>query len=555
MKTNLPHGLKTAVALFFISGSLQVASAQDSTVNPVSSFKPVYHNWYNKDAKQDKIHGVSVDRAYKEILNKKTSKKTVVVAVIDSGTDINHEDLQGKIWVNTKEVAGNNQDDDNNGYVDDIHGWGFLGNAKGENIKYETYEYVRLLRKLAPKYEQVKSAEELPEAQRSEYKTYLIARKNFDEELENHKKEKENLDRFDAVVQEVESILTQHLGKKDFTLAEVKAIKTADERTNKARLWYVAKFNQGFTKKGYLEYKERNEVFLNQHLNLEFNPRTLTGDNPEDINDRYYGNNDVTGPRADHGTPVAGIIAGKRGNNIGIDGIAEDVQIMVLRAVPQGDERDKDIALAIRYAVDNGANIINMSFGKDFSPEKSFVDEAVKYAAEHNVLLVHASGNDGQNIDDADNFPTKQLLDGTRANNWLEVGATSMKANKNFTAEFSNYGRKNVDLFAPGVDIVGLAPDNSYDQMDGTSFASPVVSGVAALVWSYYPELTASELKDVLLNSSVKYPKLKVYAPNSELPTKTKVKFSELSSSGGVVNAYEALKLAEKVVQGKQPKS
>jgi subtilisin family serine protease len=287
---------------------------------------------------------------------------------------------------------------------------------------------------------------------------------------------------------------------------------------------------------------------LQQHLNLEYNPRTLVADNPEDINDRLYGNNNVIGPRADHGTPVAGIIGAVRGNNLGIDGIAQEVQLMILRAVPQGDERDKDIALAIRYAVDNGAHIINMSFGKDFSPHKHYVDEAVQYAEAHNVLLVHAAGNDGQNIDLVDNFPTKHYKAGKQANNWIEVGATSLKADKNFNGIFSNYGKQNVDLFAPGVDVISLAPDNKYDKMDGTSFAGPVVSGVAALVWSYYPELTAQELKEVLMKSCTLYPKLKVHTPAEDPTKKQKVNFSDLSVTGGVVNAYEALKLAQKVV-------
>lgn len=551
MRTNFSLRLKTSAALFLVSGTFTVAYAQEKSI---ASFEPVYHNWYNMDAKQDKIHGVSVNRSYKELLTTKQSKKTVVVAVIDSGTDINHEDLQGKIWVNTKEIPGNGIDDDNNGYVDDIHGWGFLGNAAGENIQYETYEFVRVLRKFGPVFENVRSVKEVPESQHAAYKTYLLSKKSYEEELVNRRKEKENLDRFSNVLANVQAILGRHLGKDTFTVEELKSIRSTDENVMNARNWMVTKYGQGFTMETFKKIRERNDVFLQQHLNLDFNPRAITGDNPEDINDKNYGNNNVTGPRADHGTPVAGIIAGIRGNNTGIEGIAENVQIMVLRAVPSGDEYDKDIALAIRYAVDNGAHIINMSFGKAFSPQKSFVDDAVKYAEQHNVLLVHAAGNDGKNIDNTDNFPTKQLLDGTRASNWIEVGAVSMNADKEFSAVFSNYGKKNVDLFAPGVDIVSLAPENMYDKMDGTSFASPVVSGVAALVWSYYPELTASELKDVLMRSSTKYPKLKVYYPNTDSPKKKKTRFSELSNAGGVVNAYEALLLAEKLVQEKEPK-
>ncbi|MEJ8757232.1 S8 family peptidase [Pontibacter sp. H259] len=555
MKTNLSYRLKASAILVMLGGAPATAVAQDSPETNISAFDRSYHNWYNLDAQQDNVHGVSVNRAYTELLSNRKSKKTVVVAIIDSGTDIHHEDLKGRIWVNPKEIAGNNQDDDNNGYIDDVHGWGFLGNASGENIKYETYEFARLLRQLSPKYSQVKSEKEVPAAQLQEYKTYLRCKQTYEQEVTKRKQEQAGLDAFMQVMQECNTILAEHLGKKTFMLSEVRNISGASEKVMKARGWLLTKYSQGYSAESFRAFRENNDVYLQQHLNLAYNPRTLVADNPEDINDRVYGNSNVIGPRADHGTPVAGVIAGIRGNNTGIDGIAENVQLMILRAVPQGDERDKDIALAIRYAADNGANIINMSFGKDFSPQKSFIDEAVKYAESKNVLLVHAAGNDGQNIDENDNFPTKQLLDGTRAKNWLEVGATALVADKNFCGVFSNYGKQNVDLFAPGVDIISLAPDNKYDKMDGTSFASPVVSGVAALVWSYYPELSATELKDVLLKSTTQHPKLKVITPNLESAKKQKVNFSELSVTGGVVNAYQALKLAEKLVQEKAPKS
>ncbi|WP_299825013.1 S8 family serine peptidase [uncultured Pontibacter sp.] len=550
MRANLLRNLKATAAFFLLSGSL--AFAQDGGVTSVSELDKAYHNWYNLDARQDKVPGVSVNRAYNELLVSKKPKKKVVVAVIDSGTDINHEELKSRIWVNKNEIPGNGIDDDNNGYVDDVHGWGFLGNAAGENIEFETYEYVRLLRKLAPKYENVTSVQGLSEAEQQAYNTYLTTRQNYEKELDDRLKVKENLDAFAEVLAHCEAIIGKHLGKDTYTVQELKAIQTKDQDLARARNWLVLKYNQGFTPESFRGYQAHIDKFVNYHLNLNFDPRAaVVQDNPEDITDNKYGNNDVIGPRADHGTPVSGIIAGIRGNGVGIDGIAENVEIMVLRAVPSGDEYDKDIALAIRYAVDNGANIINMSFGKDFSPQKQFVDEAVKYAESNNVLLVHAAGNDSKDIDTENNFPTKQHLDGTRASTWLEVGATSKNLDKTFVGEFSNYGKKNVDIFAPGVDLVLLAPDNKYDIMDGTSFASPVVSGVAALVWSYYPELTAAELKEVLLQSSVKYPKLKVYYPTEDPKGKKTAKFADLSASGGLVNAYEALKLAEKVAQKK----
>ncbi|MBC3539879.1 S8 family peptidase [Rufibacter sediminis] len=546
---------RTSASLLLAGFSVFPALAQDDPAPSVAAFDQTLVNWHNLDPVQDQIQGTGVNRAYKELLTNKKPKKTVVVAVIDSGIDITHEDLKGKIWTNQKEIAGNGQDDDQNGYVDDVHGWGFLGNAQGENIRYETYEYVRLLRKLAPTYQNISSIKEVPLAQQPEYKTYLLTKQTYEKELAKYQQTQQTLAAFEKVLIQVQNVLASHLKTKEYTLQDVQRISTPDQNVMNARAWLLEKYSRGLTVESFLKYKEHTDTFLEKHLNLEFNPRAIIADNPESITDTKYGNSDVVGPRPTHGTPVSGLIAGLRGNNLGIDGIAEDVQIMALRAVPEGDERDKDIALAIRYAVDNGANIINMSFGKTFSPQKSFVDEAVKYAESKNVLLVHAAGNEATDNDKVTHYPTRVLNDGSQIKTWIEVGASSRMLGKDLVGVFSNYGKQTVDLFAPGVNIVSLAPENKYAKMDGTSFSSPVVSGVAALVWSHYPELTAAELKEVLLKSATVYPKEMALYPNLESETRKKAKFSDLSSTGGIVNAYNALLLAEKMVKQKNSKS
>ncbi|MCA6434434.1 MAG: S8 family serine peptidase, partial [Cytophagales bacterium] len=283
------------------------------------------------------------------------------------------------------------------------------------------------------------------------------------------------------------------------------------------------------------------EVIVKYGYNAEFDSRQIVGDNYSDFFEKGYGNNDVKGPDPLHGTHVAGIIAADRKNNLGIKGIADNVKIMAVRAVPNGDERDKDVANAIIYAVDNGAKIINMSFGKSFSPEKEVVDRAVKYAEQKGVLLIHAAGNEGDDIDVEKNFPTKKYLNGKEAKNWIEVGASSWGSDENFVGSFSNYGKKGVSLFAPGVQIYSTTPGNTYKNEDGTSMASPSTAGVAALLMSYFPNLTAIEVKDILEKSTRKFDNLKVQKPGS----KELVSFSELSSSGGLVNAYEAVKMAK----------
>ncbi|TXK49269.1 S8 family serine peptidase [Pontibacter qinzhouensis] len=550
MNNKLNQVLLLALGFSMGNGYLQHAAAQGE-VTTVTAFDSKYVDWYNRSATQDKIQGVGVDRAYKELLPTKQPKKKIVVAVIDSGLDINHEDLQGKVWVNKKEIPGNGIDDDNNGYVDDVHGWSFLGNAAGENIRYETYEYIRIYRKLAPVYQHIAAVEAVPADKQEEYKTFLRCQEKYEKEVSQNQKTQENLTRFEEVLATCEAVIGQHLGKSEFTVAEIRAIATKNDNVQRARGWLLSRYDMGFEKASFQKYKDHTQNALEKHLNPAYNPRAILADDHEDINDRNYGNNDVKGPRPDHGTPVAGLIAGVRNNNLGINGIAEHVEIMALRAVPEGDEYDKDIALAIRYAVDNGANIINMSFGKEFSPEKQYIDEAIKYAEANNVLLVHAAGNSAYNIDDIIHYPTRNCNDGTAISSWIEVGASSMNSDKSITAEFTNYGKRSVDLFAPGVDIVSLAPENKYAKVDGTSFSSPVVSGVAALVWSYYPELTAVELKEVLVNSCTNYGKKKVNLPNEDSPKKKKTRFSNLSRTGGIINAYEALKLAEKVVNEK----
>jgi subtilisin family serine protease len=272
----------------------------------------------------------------------------------------------------------------------------------------------------------------------------------------------------------------------------------------------------------------------------------LVGDDPYDLDDRFYGNPDVKGPRSNHGTSVAGVIAAIRDNNIGIDGIATDVKIMVLRSTPGGDERDKDVALSIIYAVDNGADIINMSFGKDFSPQKQFVDYAVKYAEERGVLLVHGSGNSGVNIDLEESFPSDRFLDGGTPTNWLSVGATSMKLDMEIAAVFSNYGKMNVDVLAPGVNIISTDSSNTYSMNSGTSLSSPIAAGIAALILSHYPELTPAQLIEVITEGAYTFSKpKKVFIPSLKDEKRKKYRFSELSESGGIINAYGALLKAE----------
>jgi subtilisin family serine protease len=480
--------------------------------------------WSQLDLVKDTVPGMSVDKAYAELLKGKKGTK-VIVGIVDSGVDINHEDLKSVIWTNPKEIAGNNIDDDKNGYIDDIHGWNFLGNAIHEQL-----EMTRI----------VKRGSNTPEFDKAKAK--------LEEDIKGLQQDKQQLD----MILNAEKAIKSHLKKDNFTLEEVIKIETKDQSLLQAKSMF-SQFLTGMTKaefdKEIIDFKDHVYGQLNYNLNVEYDGRKIVGDNPDDINDRKYGNNNVVGPEpkeAKHGTHVAGIVAQVRGNKKGGDGVAASVvEIMAVRAVPDGDEYDKDIALGIRYAVDNGAKVINGSFGKYFSQNKELVIEAIKYAESRDVLLVIAAGNESYDLDVTNKFPN-DTYDGSPefAKNVLIIGALTPDYGSKMVASFSNYGKNNVDIFAPGEKIYATTPLNTYEYLQGTSMASPNVAGVAALIRAYYPSLTAVQVKQIILESGTS---LKNMISVGE--DKHKANFSEISKSGKIVNAYNALLLAEKMTK------
>lgn len=518
----------------------------------IDSFPQGDINWYNKDYGTDFTIGSSVDKAYTTILSGKKPKQKVIVAVLDGGVDVEHRDLRGKIWVNDREIPGNGKDDDNNGYIDDINGWNFLGNSKGQNIREEVLEQVRIVSELDSQMVIYANIDQVPAPLKKKYLLYITCKKEVSQARAEFSAQLGKLDTLETELAYCERVIARATGKKNNTPEEICALQTEDQTVLKAKQFMCSRFEMGLSYNGIKNYKAYLQKQLNENYNLEFKPRKIVGDNPKDINDRNYGNADVKGPRADHGTFVAGIIAANRDNNYGVDGIAESVEIMAVRTTPDGDEDDKDVALGIRYAVDNGARVINMSFGKDYSLRKQFVDSAIVYAQSKNVLLIHAAGNSGEDLDEVERYPTPRVNDTLTVKTFITVGAHSRTADRDFPGAFSNYGKKNVDLFAPGVDIVSLTPDNKFARGNGTSFSAPVVSGVAALIWSYYPQLTAQQVKDIIIRSAIVEKDLSVNLPGTE-GKKKKVKFAKLSNTGGIVNAVEALKLAEEMSKAQMP--
>ncbi len=506
--------------------------------------KEAPHNWHELDRTQTGYYGISLDKAYDFLKNKKS--KTVVVAVIDSGVDTTQEDLKPVLWHNPGEIPGNGIDDDHNGYVDDVYGWNFIGGKDGRNLHQDSYEGARVYWKLKEKYgDDVPDTNNMKADERKEYDEYMRAKDKVVGSVDP--KELLFMKRILPGLQRGDSIIAKDLGKTEFDGKDLKTYSPTDVDAKTATAIYlnISKLNDNYdiTNQQILEDLQgqirKGEAASTPPENFRSD---IVKDNEDDINDRYYGNNDVMAGTPTHGTHCSGIIAAVRNNNLGMDGIADNVKIMMVRAVPDGDEHDKDIANAIRYAVDNGAEIISMSFGKDFSPEKNWVDDAVKYAQSKDVLLVHAAGNDNKNVDSTENFPNPVYVNNTgRAKNFVTVGASGDATNGGFTASFSNYGKNEVDVFAPGVNIYSTLPGgNKYGNLSGTSMACPVVAGLGALILEYFPDLSAEQLKYVIEKSATP-PAEKVKLPGSESEM---VSLADISKSGGEVNAYEAVKLA-----------
>lgn len=551
---------------FFIAGITAVLSGCGSSVpaivsTPIENIDEIplkveplteeqLKGWGSADLLTDTIPGMSIRKAYDEII-KNHEGETVIVGVIDSGIDIGHEDLEEVIWVNEDEVPGNGKDDDNNGYVDDIHGWNFLGDAVGMNLNF-----VRIYRDLKPKYENIPSSSIAPE-DREEYELYKKAQEEYQKEYNEVLGLK---NQYEGILQQVKlahKAVSDKLGTDTYSTEELAAMEATTQEMQQYK-GYLLRIMGSLPEDGSIndvigQLEEGLEYYanrINTHFNLDLYGRRIVGDDPHDITDTDYGNNDVSGPDpqmedAKHGTHVAGIIAANRENEIGIKGVANNVEIMALRAVPDGDEFDKDIALAIRYAVDNGADIINMSFGKYFSSHPQWVIDAIEYAAQNDVLIVKAAGNEGENLDLTTAYPNDQAEDDISqyTDNFLTVGALTPNYGSNLLASYSNYGDQDVDVFAPGSQIWSTTPNDEYEFLQGTSMAAPAVTGVAAVIRSFYPKLSAEQVKQIIMESGLR-PQAVVMVGGDSTNTQ---QLSEISTSGSIVNLYNALILADKI--------
>ncbi len=511
--------------------STPIANIDATPLKERALTKDEMKSWSHKDLVTDTIPGMSVDKAYAEIIKGRKGKK-VIVAVLDSGIDIDHEDLNDVIWTNSKEVPNNGKDDDKNGFIDDVHGWNFLGDSYNESL-----EKTRI----------VKRGKSHPDLEK--------AKAEMEEDYNRNSESKTRIEQIYTRVKDANAAFKAYFKKDAYTIEEVNKIESPDE-TMSQHIFIAKRIlgNGRFESLDEVEGEIKDNITsitesLNYNLNVDFNGRAVVGDDPYDITDTDYGNGNVkhSVKTESHGTHVAGIIAAERDNGIGMNGVANNVEIMAVRMVPNGDEYDKDVALGIRYAVDNGAQVINASFGKYFSQNNEWVRDAIAYAGKNNVLIVKAAGNENVDLDTKAVFPNDQTPTGTEVSDtFLTVGSLQNKYGSQMVSGFSNYGQNNVDVFAPGSSIYSTFPENEYKSIGGTSMAAPGVAGIAALIMSQYPKLTAAQVKKIIMQSGLPINRDVVVDQQKDA-----MPFSQGSKSGKIANAYNALILADKVSRGK----
>jgi len=510
--------------------------------------------WHLLDENQDHHYGISLSKAYQFLKEKNKVSKPVIVAILDSGVDTTHEDLRQHLWRNTGEIPGNGIDDDGNGYIDDVFGWNFLGGKDGRNIKKCSDERSRIYHRYKTQFLGKEIDSSVMTA--SDFANYQIWKKaaaelNFSTEEQT---ELLYVEITAKALKKHDKVLRKEMGTEVFTTEFLEKFEPQNKLAKEAKLGYLTCIKMmGIdsdekntnTIEQLDEYVEGKKSAFESKEKAPYDYRAeIVKDNYLNFSDRFYGNADVMGPSPMHGTHVTGIIGAIRNNGLGVDGVADNVLLMMVRVVPDGDEYDKDVALGIRYAVDNGAKIINISFGKSFSPEKAWVDSAIRYAASKDVLIVHAAGNDGVDNDIKDVFPNPRQWN-YKAENFINIGASGdPNTSGSLAADFSNFGKNNVDVFAPGVKIYSTLPGrNEYGNLNGTSMSTPVVSGIAALIRSNYPELSAVQVKQII-EASVSIPdtSLSNFKPGTQ---KDPIPFQNLSKTGGIVNAYQSLTIAD----------
>jgi len=525
------------ILLLFVTGCVDKANfAVIPSQNEIEhSFnKEAINSWHFKDIVLDTIPGTSLEKTYDSILKNKKGKE-IIVAVIDMPIDIKHKNLKDNIWINKDEIPNNDIDDDDNGYIDDINGWNFIGNSNGKINRFVNYEVTRILKN--------------SNIEAKDYAPLAYLKNRYEERYTKALEDTSYINMVSNSKTENENIILKYLGNKALNSKNIDSLKKA--HPNDTILQTAITVTNNFIKYGFTEdyisdYKIKAEERISKLLSLNYDERKIIGDDSEKIEDKDYGNNNVSQDSKflSHGTPISGLIIAKSINEEDSIEIVDHIKIMPLCISSYGNEHDKDIALAIRYAVNNGAKVINMSIGKEFSLHKNWVFDAFKYAEQHDVLIVSGAGNSKYDLNIYNHYYPNDNINNERevSDNFIKIGATTYHVNEKLFWKYSNYGNIDVDVFAPGYRIYSTVPtEKKYKlQSGGTSLSCAITSNIAALIRSYYPNLSASQVKHILMDSGVEYT-FNVKIGDTLLPFKT------LSKSGKVVNAYNALIMADSV--------
>ncbi|MBG7630454.1 MAG: S8 family serine peptidase [Bacteroidetes bacterium] len=524
---------------------LIISCTKNKTERPEFSQTKKFDHWHLKDYESDGVPGISLDKLYDELIKNQKGKQ-IIVAIIDTEIDINHEDLKDFIWINNDEQPNNGVDDDNNGYVDDVNGWNFIGNKNGGNLICSNFSYTRKLKELIPIFKG-KTKEEVGNDTLN-FKIYQRALMDHQNMKRQLKEDYEYVEFLNTGFPRSKKLLDSIFRGSTYTINQLDSLYTIFKKQDSikaADIYFMIDF-LNFDMHGYADNLAYESNLIEKYSNnISFDDRAIIGDNVNDIEDRDYGSPFITNSLKEftHGSIVSGVLAAHRTNNKGVRGITNTVKLMPLCIQAKfGAETDKDLALSIKYAVENGAQVINISANRTYELHNEWVQQALLYAEEQNVLVVKGAGNSETDIDKIITYPNKNTKDHV-LNNFIVVGATGMELNSNFKPVWANYGRKTVDFYAPGESILTTTPFDSYKVDSGSSLSTAITSGVAALLLSYYPDLKVSEIRQILMESATRYD-LDI---ELDYDSNTTVPFSKLSNSGGVLNAFNAFVLAEKI--------
>lgn len=529
-------------------------------------------DWYNCSFGEDGVYGAEVNKAY-EFLKGKKVKKRPVVALIGTGLDVEHEDLKQAIWVNPGEQA-DGKDRDKNGFIDDINGWNFLGGKNGQVMERLIQEGDREFLRLKDKYadyitsngeffkiidgKRVKvSAPEnlseysyyknvvMPESQLARIyggwnMAYVIAEygQKFKEDL------RAKFPGQRITLQEFQTCYDPNAPQDTLSDVTFTLIATAFQLYKTDDLDFVYKT---FVETGVARGKESYEEALKAY---GYDGRKdIVGDDYLNINDNKYGNNVLLTSDAGLGTMQGGIIGGKRGNGLGNDGIMDEAEIMALRVTASGGEPYiKDMVLAIRYAADHGVDIIVLPQQNTLYPDgqKEWMIEALRYAESKGILVIVPAWELSQDLAKQTFYPNRRMTGDKELTNLMVISSSDKEGNPSLNA---NYGAKELDLFAPGINIYSAYTGDTYQIGSGVGLASASVAGVAALIKAYYPHLTGSQIRDILLESvtSRKGVEVEKGIEVDGKQTQDLFLFDDLCLSGGILNAYQAIMAADKL--------